>query len=224
MPRTHRGSSLARAAFVLLLILAVAPVLGAQTAVSAAPQNLVINILSGEGALNDIRQRTAREPIVQVEDENHKPVAGAAVLFLLPDSGPGGTFADGSRAFHTVTGADGRASAHGLRPNNDAGSWNLVVQASFAGATATATIHEQNVSGTTSGSSSSVAGTTVHATHILSTKGLLILLGSAAVAGTVAGILVTRGGNSTTITPGTPTVGAPATTGGIRIPLSLHAH
>lgn len=224
MPRTHRGSSLARAAFVLLLILAVAPVLGAQTAVSAAPQNLVINILSGEGALNDIRQRTAREPIVQVEDENHKPVAGAAVLFLLPDSGPGGTFADGSRAFHTVTGADGRASAHGLRPNNDAGSWNLVVQASFAGATATATIHEQNVSGTASGSSSSVAGTTVHATHILSTKGLLILLGSAAAAGTVAGILVTRGGNSTTITPGTPTVGAPATTRGIRIPLSLHAH
>jgi hypothetical protein len=111
-----------------------------------------------------------------------------------------------------------------LRPNSQAGSWNLVVQASFAGASATATIHEQNVSGTASGSSSSVAGTAVHTTHILSTKGLLILLGSAAVAGTVAGILVTRGGNSTTITPGTPTVGAPATTVGIRIALGPHAH
>ena len=220
----NRGFSLAGAGCGLLLIAGIAPALCAQAAAPAAPHGLVINILSGEGALNDIRKRTAREPIVQVEDDNHKPVAGAAVLFLLPDSGPGGTFADGSRAFHTVTGADGRASAHGLRPNSDAGSWNLVVQASFAGATATATIHEQNVSGTGSGSSSSVAGTTVHATHILSTKALLILLGSAAAAGTIAGILVTRSGNSTTITPGTPTVGAPATTGGIRIPLSLHAH
>lgn len=221
MRRMNGGFSLAAAACGLLLIAGTAPALRAQ---AAAPHGLVINILSGEGALNDIRQRTAREPIVQVEDENHKPVAGAAVLFLLPDSGPGGTFADGSRALHAVTGADGRASAHDLRPNNQAGSWNLVVQASFAGATATATIHEQNVSGTASGSSSSVAGTTMHATHILSTKGLLILLGSAAAAGTVAGILVTRGGNSTTITPGAPTVGAPATTGGIRIPLSRHAH
>ena len=224
MRRINRGFSLAGAACGLLLIAGIAPALRAQAAAPAAPHGLVINILSGEGALNDIRQRTAREPIVQVEDENHKPVAGAAVLFLLPGSGPGGTFADGSRALHAVTGADGRASAHGMRPNSQAGSWNLVVQASFAGATATATIHEQNVSGSASGSSSSVAGTTVHATHILSTKGLLILLGSAAAAGTVAGILVTRGGNSTTITPGTPTVGAPATTGGIRIPLSLHAH
>jgi hypothetical protein len=35
--------------------------------------NLVI--VEGDGVINNIRQRTAREPIVQVEDENHKPVA-----------------------------------------------------------------------------------------------------------------------------------------------------
>lgn len=207
----------------LLLLLALAPALRAQAAAPAAPQNLVINILSGEGALNDIRQRTAREPIVQVEDENHKPVAGAAVVFLLPDSGPGGTFIDGTRAFHTVTDADGRATAQ-MKPNSVAGSWNLVVEASLAGATASATIHEQNVSGAGSGSSASASSTAVHATHILSAKSLLIILGSMAAAGTVAGVLATRGGNSTTITPGTPTVGAPAATGGIRIPLSRHAH
>lgn len=221
--RNHRSAH-APMTFFLLLMLAVAPRLSAQASAPAASPNLVINILSGEGALNDIRQRTAREPIVQVEDENHKPVAGAAVLFLLPDSGPGGTFPDGTRAFHTVTDADGRATAQGMKPNNQAGSWNLVVQASFAGATATATIHQQNVSGSGSGSSSSVGATTVHTTHILSAKGLLILLGSMAAAGTIAGVLATRGGSSTTITAGTPTVGAPAATGGIRIPLSRHAH
>lgn len=208
---------LAPLTLLLLLILAAAPALRAQAA-AAAPHNLVINILSGEGALNDIRQRTAREPIVQVEDENHKPVAGATVLFLLPDSGPGGTFADGTRAFHTVTDADGRATAQ-MKPNSVAGNWDIIVQASFAGATASATIHQQNFSSAGSGSSAAV-----HATHILSAKSLLIILGSMAAAGTVAGVLATRGGNSTTITPGTPTVGAPAATGGIRIPLSRHAH
>ena len=48
-----------------------------------AKLNLVI--VEGEGAINNVRQRTAREPIVQVEDENHKPVAGAVVVFLLPN-------------------------------------------------------------------------------------------------------------------------------------------
>jgi hypothetical protein len=47
--------------------------------------NLVI--VEGEGAINNIKLRTSRETIVQVEDENHKPVAGAVVAFLLPDRG-----------------------------------------------------------------------------------------------------------------------------------------
>ena len=49
---------------------------------------LIINIVEGEGALNNIKQRVNREPIVQVEDENHKPIAGAAVVFFLPTSPP----------------------------------------------------------------------------------------------------------------------------------------
>src|ERR1700683_5308119 len=85
---------------------------------------LVITILDGEGALNDIRQRTAREPIVQVEDENHKPIAGAAVLFTLPGSGPSGFFAGGAQTFSTITDSAGRAAAHGLRPNTISGSYN----------------------------------------------------------------------------------------------------
>ena len=43
----------------------------------AAPPELNIVIVDGEGDTNNIRQHTAREPIVQVEDENHKPVAGS---------------------------------------------------------------------------------------------------------------------------------------------------
>jgi hypothetical protein len=179
---------------------------------------LVISILEGEGALNDIRQRTAREPIVEVEDENHKPIAGAAVLFTLPGSGPGGAFAEGAQTFSTVTDSAGRAVARGLQPNSISGSYNIRVHVSFNGSTAETNIHQQNFSG-----QSSVAN---HAAHAISVKTILVVVGAAAAAGTVAAILATRGGSSTTITAGPPTVGAPsaAASPGIRIPLHFHSH
>src|SRR5690242_5343312 len=104
--------------------------------------NLVI--VEGEGAINNVRQRTAREPIVQVEDENHRPVAGAAVVFALPSNGAGGAFAGGSQTFTTVTDAQGRAVARGFRPNNVQGQYQIRVTASQNGRTATATISMTN--------------------------------------------------------------------------------
>jgi hypothetical protein len=177
----------------------------------------VITILDGEGALNDIRQRTAREPIVEVKDENHKPVAGAAVLFSLPSSGPGGSFAGGVQTFSTVTDDAGRAVAHGLQPNNVSGSYNIHVRVTFNGSTSETNIHQQNVSG-----QSSVAH---HATHAISAKTLAIVITATVAAGTIAGVLATQGGSSTVITAGPPTVGGPgAAVSGIRIPLGHHSH
>lgn len=180
---------------------------------TSSSSGLVISILQGEGALNDIRQRTAREPIVQVQDENHKPVAGAAVLFLLPDSGPSGTFINGTQVFSTVTDSAGRAAAQAFRPNGNAGSLNIRVRVTWHGTTAETTIHQRNVSNEASPSE------TEHAAHALSLKSLLIILGSAAAAGTVAGILATRGSSATTITAGAPAVGAP--TAGVKFHFSL---
>src|SRR3954447_17556088 len=100
--RGLRSCSAVLAALSLLV-----PALPAQ----ATPASLQITILDGEEAINNIRQRTAREPIVQVEDENHKPVAGAAVIFLLPNDGAGGTFAGGARTLTTVTDSKGQAVA-----------------------------------------------------------------------------------------------------------------
>jgi hypothetical protein len=179
---------------------------------------LVITILDGEGALNDIRQRTAREPIVQVEDENHKPIAGAAVLFALPGSGPGGAFAGGAQTFSTVTDSAGRAVAHGLRPNSVSGSYNIHVRVTFNGSTSETNIHQQNVSGQSNAVN--------HAAHAASLKTVLIVVAAAAAAGTVAAILATHGGSSTSITAGAPTVGAPTSnvSAGIRIPLHFRSH
>jgi hypothetical protein len=198
------------------LVILGGPVAHAQ-ATNPAPA-LVITILDGEGALNDIRQRTAREPIIQVEDENHKPIAGAVVLFALPGSGPGGAFAEGAQTFSTVTDSAGRAVAHGLRPNSVSGSYNIHVRVTFNGSTSETEIHQQNISGHSSVSN--------HAAHAASLKTVLIVVAAAAAAGTVAAIVVTQGGSSTTITPGTPTVGGPNPTAspGIRIPLHFHSH
>lgn len=192
-----------------------------QAQATAPAPKLVISILDGEGALNDIRQRTAREPIVEVDDENHKPIAGAAVLFTLPGSGPSGLFANGLQTFSTVTDAAGRAVATGLRPNSISGSYDIHVTATYQGETAQTTIHQQNVTGQSPSTSTS---TTAVAAHGLSMKTLLIILASGAAAGTVGAILATRGGSSTNITAGTPTVGAPTASVGLQFQLHGHGH
>src|ERR1700730_5530189 len=104
--------------------------------------NLVI--VEGEGASNNVRPRTAREPIVQVEDENHKPVAGAAVVFLLPDHGASGVFANGSRTLTVISDSQGRAVAHGFHPNNVQGNLQMRVTASSQGRVASVTISQTN--------------------------------------------------------------------------------
>src|SRR5215472_17081422 len=76
---------------------------------------LNIVVVEGDGAINNIHQRTVREPVVQVEDENHRPVAGAVVVFSTPTRGAGAAFADGHHTLTVITDAEGRAVAHGFR-------------------------------------------------------------------------------------------------------------
>lgn len=167
--------------------------------------NLVI--VEGDGAINNIRQRTAREPIVQVEDENHKPVAGAAVLFLLPGRGAGGTFADGSHSLSVVTDSQGRAVAHGLRVSNVKGQFQINVTATHNGMTARNVITQTNVAG--GGGSAASAG--------VSTKMIVIIAIAAAAAAGGAYYATHSGGSgngspaaaSTSITAGTGSVGPP---------------
>lgn len=196
----------------------------AAPAPSSAPASskVLITILDGEGALNDIRQRTAREPIVQVQDENHKPIAGAFVLFLLPDSGPGATFANGARMYSTLTDETGRAAAQAMRPNNISGDFQIRVRVTWNGSTTETTIQQKNVSQASSSSGEQGAQAAAVA-HGLSLKTSLIIMGVVgAAAGTAIGIAVTRG-NTTSITPGNPTVGAPGTAI-VSFSLSRHAH
>jgi hypothetical protein len=171
-----------------------------------APTALNIVIVEGEGAINSVRQRVAREPVVQVEDENHKPVAGAAVTFLLPNQGAGASFANGARSLTVLTDDKGQAVARGLRPNNINGQYQVRVNASYRGQTANTNINQSNA--LTAAAAAAGAG--------ISTK-LLVILAVAGAAAAGGAIAATRGGNGnntptttpTILTPGTPTVGAP---------------
>ena len=55
-----------------------------------------LNTVVVEGAINNVRQRAARAPVVRVEEQNHKPIAGAAVAFTLPTGGASGEFSNGA--------------------------------------------------------------------------------------------------------------------------------
>lgn len=180
----------------------------------AAPFSPELNlvIVEGDGAINNIRQRTTREAIVQVEDENHRPIGGAAVAFTLPSNGASGSFVNGSRTLTTVTNSEGRATVR-FRPNNLQGKYQMNVTASAGGQSVTATIGMTNalVAAAAAGGAAAAAGISAKLIAIIAVAG-------AAVAGGVAyGVSQSGGGGSstpagptpTTINAGTGTVGPP---------------
>jgi len=176
-----------------------------------APASLNLVIVEGDGAINNIRQRTAREPIVQVEDENHKPVAGAVVVFLLPNQGAGGAFANGSHSLTVITDEQGRAVARGLRPNTVQGQFQIHVNVSYNNRTASTNINQTNAAGAAAGAAAAggISGKLL---------AVLIAVGAAAVAGGTYAATHSGGGatnnatipaGTTTITGGVGSVGAP---------------
>jgi hypothetical protein len=172
---------------------------------------LNIVIVEGDGAINNIRQRTAREPIVQVEDENHKPVAGAAVVFALPGQGAGGTFAGGAHTLSVVTDSQGRAVAHGFHPNTVQGQYQIHVTASNNGLSSNATISQSNTLAAGAATTATAAG--------ISGKliAVIVIAAAAAAAGGAYAATHSGGGNGNsgataslvTITAGSGVVGPP---------------
>lgn len=185
-----------------VVCLALAPLSTAPVRAQQAPSSLGIVIVQGEGQINKIEEQGNLEPVIQVQDQNQRPVAGASVVFFLPNRGPGGTFFDGAKSLTVTTDAQGRATARGIRFNDVSGQMQIRVTASFGGQTATATITQNNVGG---GSGKG-----------LSTRTKVLIVAGVAAGAAISAIVATRGGGSSsssptpiTITAGTATVGAP---------------
>ncbi len=180
---------------------------------AAPPPSLQITILEGEDVSNNIKERTAREPIVQVTDENHKPVAGAAVLFSIDSQGghAGASFEHGAKVFHGTTDANGNVTAHGFHPNAHTGQFHVNVTASKGQLTAHTTIAQTNVAAATT------AATTGGLTGFVAAHVVLVsvVAASAVAVGVTTGVVVSNNSSATTITTGTGTVGAPSIARGI---------
>ena len=210
-PRVPRASRLlcAMLAEIIAITYATPPV----RAQAPEPKQLNISILEGEGAINNIRQRTAREAIVQVQDENHKPVAGVAVTFFLADHGASGVFSNGSRSMTVLSDTNGQAAMRGMVPNKMAGKMEIRVSAKLGSLSADAVITQQNAAGAAAAGGAAISG-----------KAIALIVVGVVAAAAVGVVLATRGGSSSSttttiptgpttpavvITPGTPTVGHP---------------
>jgi hypothetical protein len=163
-----------------------------------------IEVIEGDGAINNIRLHRAKEPVVRVVDPDGHAIPNVAVTFLLPAQGASGTFADGQASLTVMTDADGQAVGRGLRPNGTAGQFQIRVTTSFQGQTASTNISQTNAESAQGG---------------VSSKTILILaaVGGAAAAG--AAVALSKGksssGTATTtstgvvISPGSPVFGPP---------------
>lgn len=154
----------------------------------AAPQNpmasigaLNLVVIEGQGEVNNIKQRNARDLIVEVDDQNHKPVSEALLTFALPSAGAGGTFAGGLLVLKVTTDKNGRAVARGFQPNDLAGPFNITVTAAYGALTATAIITETNAVLAAAVAGGAAAGTAIG----IHTAAAVTVLGTVAVAGTV---------------------------------------
>jgi len=179
---------------------------------------LRIVILEGEAVSNNVKERTAREPIIQVEDENHKPVAGAVVLFSIDSQGghAGASFLHGAKIFSGQTDANGRIVAQGYRPNTHTGQFHINVTASKGNLTTHSTISQTNVIAAGAAASSSAGMAGFISTHVILVS---LVAAGAVVGGVVAGAIVTGNSSRTTITTGPGTVGAPQFAPGVHVGL-----
>jgi len=201
-------------AVLLCLTLAAAPLAaqqtsGPQSAVVPQGGNLKVVAVQGEGAINNIQARTATQPVVDVQDESGKPVAGAEVIFQMPAAGPGGVFNGWLRTQTVRSDAQGRAAATGMTPNDQEGRFNIKVTASLNSKSGSVVIGQSNTA--TGGPGVSKAKSKHRNLWIT-----VAVLGG--VAGVLTGVALTRDSSSPTvttttnpitITPGSISVGGP---------------
>jgi hypothetical protein len=155
--------------------------------------------------------RATRGITVQVSDEAGNPVAGASVSFGLPETGPTGVFADGSRSELVATKADGRASVWGMRWNRQAGSFNLRITVGKGVARAGTVVAMRLADGP---AASAGGANQISSSH----KWLWIGLAAAGAAGVGIAVALRGGGasgscSSTVVLPGNPCLSEPDTLG-----------
>jgi len=172
-------------------------------------QDLQVIPLAGNNEKNDLERRVMAPLVVEVLDRNSRPVEGADVVFRFPLNGPGATFRNQQTSKTVRTDGTGQASATGWMANDEVGTFQVRVTASYGNETGETTIKMTNAARVTAEDRKSKRGRSWWSSPWVK----VAVIGGAAAA--VAGIVLatTGGGGSSshtvTITPGPPVVGAP---------------
>ncbi|MGH9558936.1 MAG: hypothetical protein ACRD30_06810 [Bryobacteraceae bacterium] len=110
------------------LIFWVIPAISA-VAFAQDPAILQVHVVEGEGAVYPAGSRATKGVTLQVTDETGKPVEGATLSFILPETGPTGKFSSGGRTEIATTKADGRASVWGMQWDRTPGAFEIRITA-----------------------------------------------------------------------------------------------
>jgi hypothetical protein len=165
---------------------------------------LKILALEGQDGINNIRTPMSMNLVVEVRDDNDRPVEGATVSFQLPLMGPSGGFEGGVRNKDATTNVQGQAEVS-YTPNMELGRFTIQVKAMQGGRTGMTTIKQQNANTNEAGQTKSW----------FSRHKKIVIAAAVVAVGVGLGVGLTRGGSKSgsssgiTITPGVPTVGAP---------------
>jgi hypothetical protein len=169
-------------------------------------QTLRIIPLAGQDEFNDLEKGVMAPLVVQVLDQNARPVQGADVVFRFPLREPSAVFANEQSSKTVRTNADGQAAADGWTARG-VGRFQVRVTATRGAEIGEATISMTNA--TRVGEEAKRQ----QKKSIWSSKWVKIGI-IAAAAGAVTGIvLATRGGGGSEpviiASPGSPTIGGP---------------
>lgn len=203
---------------ILAVLMALPPSAAAQTPAQAPAQppaqltplaalqteDLRVIALAGNGEYNDLQRLIMAPLVVQVLDQDGRPVEGAQVVFNFPVQGPSATFANKQTSQTTRTDADGQAAATGWVANT-VGTFQVKVTATRGNETGQTIISMTNATKIVEPKKDKGKSWWSH-------KWAKIGVIAAAAAVVVAIVLVKRGGSSTTAVtavPGSPTIGAP---------------
>jgi hypothetical protein len=171
-------------------------------------QSLHLRVLAGSDEQNDLERRVMAPLVVQVTDRDERPVEGAEVVFRFPLNGPGATFSGGRTALTVRTNTNGQAAALNWMANGQLGKFQVHVNASYGNQVGEATLSMVNVTRVTA-----VAPKSKTASWWSHRWVKVAVIGGGAAVVAIAVVLATRGGGKssggTTISPGSPTVGAP---------------
>lgn len=172
-------------------------------------RSLQIRVLAGKDEANDLERFIMAPIVVQVVDQNERPVEGAEVVFRFPVGGPGAIFEGGKSSQAVHTNADGQAAATNWRANVQVGTFEVHVTATYANQQGETTFSMSNAQHVVQEGTKAKRATWWSHTWVKAA----VIGGAAAIAGGIW--LATRGGGGSnsgstiTITPGGPTVGGP---------------